>query len=233
MTNRLNSDNMYECEHCGKGFTREKTLLVHVCEQRRRHLQGYEKGVQVGFLAYNRFFQLSQGATKDKTYEQFSKSPYYIAFVKFGRYVIGRTIIEADTYIDWLITQRVKIDEWCFEATYDLYLKSKLLTEPVEPALERTVKFMQEWGEEQKAEWNHFFYYVNMNKAVEMINAGKISPWAIYNCKSGQKMLEDMNDEQINLIETVINPPWWKKLFKQKQLDVDFAKDVLKTAGIE
>ena len=233
MTNRLNSDNMYECEHCGKGFTREKTLLVHVCEQRRRHLQGYEKGVQVGFLAYNRFFQLSQGATKDKTYEQFSKSPYYIAFVKFGRYVIGRTIIEADTYIDWLITQRIKIDEWCFEATYDLYLKSKLLTEPVEPALERTVKFMQEWGEEQKAEWNHFFYYVNMNKAVEMINAGKISPWAIYNCKSGQKLLEDMNDEQINLVETVINPPCWKKLFKQKQLDVDFAKDVLKTAGIE
>ena len=46
-------------------------------------------------------------------------------------------------------------------------------------------------------------------------------------------MLEDMNDEQINLVSTVINPPWWKKLFKAKSLDVDFAKDVLRQASIE
>ena len=224
---------MHECEHCGKEFTREKTLIVHVCEQKRRHLQRDEKGVQVGFLAYNRFFQLSQGATKDKTYEHFSRSPYYIAFVKFGRYVIGRTIIEADTFIDWLISQRVKIDEWSKEATYDMYLKSKLLTEPVEPALERTIKNMQTWAKVESAEWQHFFHYVNLNKAVEMINAGKISPWVIYHCKSGQKMLEDMNDEQISLISVVIDPQWWKKLFRTKSADVDFAKEILRTANIQ
>lgn len=232
MTSKLNSNNMHECEHCGKSFTREKTLIVHVCEQKRRHLQQNEKGVQVGFLAYNRFFQLSQGASKDKTYEHFSRSPYYIAFCKFGRYVIGRTIIEADTFIDWLITQQVKIDEWCKETTYDMYLKSKLLTEPVEPALERTIKNMQIWAEKENAEWKHFFSYVNLNKAVEMINAGKISPWAIYHCKSGQKLLEDMNDEQIDLVSVVIDPQWWKKLFRTKSTDVDFAKEILRTAGV-
>ena len=30
-----------------------------------------------------------------------------------------------------------------------------------------------------------------------MINQGKISPWAIYQCESGKKLLSDMNDEQI------------------------------------
>ena len=66
---------MYECEHCGKQFTRERTLMVHVCEQKRRYMQRDEKGVQVGFLAYNRFFQLAQGATKDKTYQHFAIFP--------------------------------------------------------------------------------------------------------------------------------------------------------------
>ena len=47
---------MYQCEHCGKEFTRERTLIVHVCEQKRRYMQRDEKGVQVGYLAYNRFF---------------------------------------------------------------------------------------------------------------------------------------------------------------------------------
>ena len=175
---------------------------------------------------------MAQGSTKDKTYEHFSRSPYYIAFVKFGRHIISRTIIEADTFIDWVITQQVKIDEWCKETTYDMYLKSKLLTEPVEPALERTIKNMQIWAEKENAEWKHFFSYVNLNKAVEMINAGKISPWAIYHCKSGQKLLEDMNDEQIDLVSVVIDPQWWKKLFRTKSTDVDFAKEILRTAGI-
>ena len=224
---------MYECDHCGKQFSRERTLMVHVCEQKRRYMQRDEKGVQVGFLAYNRFFQLAQGATKDKTYQHFAKSPYYIAFCKFGRHVISRTIIEADTFIDWLITQNVGIDEWAKEATYDLYLKSKLLTEPVEPALERTIKSMQDWAKNESAEWQHFFYYVNINRAVEMINQGKISPWAIYQCESGKKLLSDMNDEQIQLVSTVIDPQWWKKQFKSKPDDVDFAKQVLQSAGIE
>ena len=119
------------------------------------------------------------------------------------------------------------------EATYDMYLKSKLLTEPVEPALERTIKSMQEWAQKESAEWKHFFYYVNINRAVEMINQGKISPWVLYNCKSGQKLLSDMSDEQIELIMLVINPEWWKKLFRTKTNDVDFAKEVLHKAGIE
>ena len=72
---------MYECEHCGKEFTRERTLIVHVCEQKRRYMQRDEKGVQVGFLAYNRFFQLAQGATKDKTYQHFAKSHTTLHFV--------------------------------------------------------------------------------------------------------------------------------------------------------
>ena len=66
-----------------------------------------------------------------------------------------------------------------------------------------------------------------------MINQGKISPWAIFNCESGQKLLSDMNDEQIQLIATVIDPQWWKKQFKSKPTDVDFAKEVLRSAGIE
>ena len=132
-----------------------------------------------------------------------------------------------------MITQNVGIDAWDKEGTYDTYLQSKLLTEPVEPALERTIKSMQEWAQKESAEWKHFFYYVNINRAVEMINQGKISPWAIFNCESGQKLLGDMNDEQIQLIATVIDPPWWKKVFKSKPTDVDFAKEVLRTAGVE
>ena len=55
-----------------------------MCEPKRRHLQKDEKRVQLGYLTFNRFYKLCQKATENKTYEQFCKSPYYNAFVKFG-----------------------------------------------------------------------------------------------------------------------------------------------------
>ena len=72
----------FECQFCKKSFKREKTLAVHLCEQKRRWINRDEKYVRLGFLAYNRFYEITQGATKQKTYEHFTKSNYYTVFAK-------------------------------------------------------------------------------------------------------------------------------------------------------
>jgi hypothetical protein len=41
-------DQPYICEHCKSKFSKEKTLVVHMCEQKRRHLAIGEKHVQIG-----------------------------------------------------------------------------------------------------------------------------------------------------------------------------------------
>jgi len=45
----------FRCIHCDKSFMKEKTLIAHMCEQKRRALQKDEKRVQAGLLTYNRF----------------------------------------------------------------------------------------------------------------------------------------------------------------------------------
>jgi hypothetical protein len=77
-----------KCPFCGKTFTRERTLQVHMCEPKRRHLQKNEKWVQNAFLVFQRFYQIHQNSTKEKTYDDFCKSAYYNAFVKFGRFMM-------------------------------------------------------------------------------------------------------------------------------------------------
>ena len=46
-------DKPFVCEYCGKGYTREKTLLAHMCEKKRRHLQKDEKRVRFGHYVFN------------------------------------------------------------------------------------------------------------------------------------------------------------------------------------
>ena len=70
-----NSEKPYVCEYCGSGYTREKTLAVHMCQPKRRFLQRKEKRVQLGLIAFNKFYKLSAGAKKEKTHDEFDKSP--------------------------------------------------------------------------------------------------------------------------------------------------------------
>jgi len=115
------SEKPYVCEYCGTGYSKEKTLAVHVCEQKRRHLQKNEKRVTLGFYAFQRFYTLSAGSRKDKTYEEFCKSPYYNAFVKFGSFVNNVRPLYPEKYVDHVVTSGVKLDHWCREEMYEKY----------------------------------------------------------------------------------------------------------------
>ena len=84
---KMSTSKPYVCEYCNTGYTREKTLSVHMCEKKRRALQKDEKRVRFGLYAFQRFYILSAGSKREKTYEEFCSSPYYNAFVKFGSFI--------------------------------------------------------------------------------------------------------------------------------------------------
>ena len=79
----------YSCQFCKKEFVKESTLESHVCESKRRHLEIDDRGVQLGFRAFLRFFEVAAKSSRTKNYSDFVSSPYYRAFVKFGKYIIG------------------------------------------------------------------------------------------------------------------------------------------------
>ncbi len=226
-------DKPYICEYCGNGYTREKTLAVHMCQPKRRALQKNEKRVQLGTYAFNQFYKLSAGAKKDKTYEEFCKSPYYNAFVKFGSFISNVRPLYPERYIDYVVTSGVKLDHWCKEEMYEKYATNLIKKEGVETALERSVMTMMEWAEENEpAPWNHYFQHVSLNRAVWHIKDGKVSPWLLLNCRSGKEMLSKLNDEQLNMVYHIMDPEHWAMRFKRTPNDVQLVKDVAKESNL-
>jgi len=226
-------DKPYVCEYCGNGYTREKTLAVHMCQPKRRALQKNEKRVQLGMYAFNQFYKLSAGAKKDKTYEEFCKSPYYNAFVKFGSFISNVRPLYPEKYIDYVVTSGVKLDHWCKEEMYEKYATNLIKKEGVETALERSVMTMMEWSEENEpAPWNHYFQHVSLNRAVWHIKDGKVSPWLLLNCRSGKEMLSKLNDEQLNMVYNIMDPEHWAMRFKRTPNDVQLVKDVAKESNL-
>ena len=227
-----NSDKPYVCEYCNTGYTREKTLIAHMCEQKRRRLQKDEKRVTLGFLAFQKFYRLSAGAKRDKTYEEFCKSQYYNAFVKFGSFISNVKPLYPEKYIDWVVTSGVKLDHWCKDDLYERYVIELVHKEDVTVALERSVKTMMEWADENESVWQHYFRYVSLNRAVWHIKDGKVSPWLVLNCKTGKEMLSKFNEEQLEMIYHMINPEHWAIKFRKQVSDVELVKEIAKEGGI-
>ena len=118
----LTMDKPYVCQFCGGKYMQEKTLAVHMCQPKRRALQKNEKRVQLGMYAFNQFYKLSAGSKKNKTYEDFCKSPYYNAFVKFGSFVSNVRPLYPERYVDYVVTSGVKLDHWCRDELYEKYV---------------------------------------------------------------------------------------------------------------
>jgi hypothetical protein len=225
-------EQLFNCKYCNAKFTKEKTLSVHMCEQKRRFLQKDERRVQLGYQTFIRFYELCQKVEKTKTYEEFCKSPYYSAFVKFGSFLSNVKPLYPHKYIDYVVTSGVKLDHWCREELYQKYAVDLILREKVETAMERSIKTMMDWGDEKEAQWNDYFRYASLNRAVMDIKDGKISPWIILNCKSGKEMMSRFNDEQLQIVYPIMDPNHWTLRFKRLPADVEMVKEVSKEAKL-
>jgi len=211
---------------------KESTLAAHMCEKKRRALQKDEKRVRYGFYAFQRFYKLSAGTKREKTYDEFCRSPYYNAFCRFGSFISNVRPLYPEKYIDHVVTSGVKLDHWARDTMYEKYVLEFILKEDVHTALERSIQTMIEWAEENNSIWNHYFLYVSLNRAVWHIKDGKISPWLILNCKTGKEMLSKFNDEQLELVYHVINPEHWALRFKRHSSDVQLVKEVAKESNL-
>jgi hypothetical protein len=233
MTNQ--SSPTYKCKYCEKEFRKESSLAVHLCEVKRRWQQERETGVQFGLQAYLRFYEMTQGSAKMKSYTDFVASPYYRAFVKFGRHMVAIRAVNPRAFIDWVIKENKKLDHWCHEKVYLEYLKQYMRKEAVQDALERALKEMQDYADEHqefKNGFNDYFRFGNPNRICYHISTGRISPWIVYNCDSGVEFLSNLSEEQIGIVMPWIDPEYWQRKFKDYVADTEWIKEILKEAKL-
>lgn len=225
----------FKCKYCDKEYRKESTLAAHQCEPKRRAQQEKEVGVQFGLQTYLRFYEMTQGSAKLKSYADFATSPYYSAFVKFGRHIVAIRAVNPSAFMDYVIKQNKKIDYWTHESVYVEYLHQYLKRENAQDALERALITMQEYVDEHPDIRNGFRDYFrlgNSNRICHHIVNGRISPWVIFNCKSGVEFLESLSEEQIAMILPWIDPEHWQHRFNDYLADTEWVKMILKEAGL-
>ena len=205
--------------------------MVHLCEQKRRHAERDETGVRMGMQAYLRFYEITQGSARLKTWDDFVKSPYYKAFVRFGRHCQNIRAVNPSRFTDWLIRGNRKIDHWCRDAVYTEWLNEYVRLESVADALARGIETAIEFSERSSASAHDFLRYGNDNAICFAITNGRITAWVLYNCESGQGFLSRINQEQLTMIWPWIDSDFWDQRFRDHMADQEYARAMLAQAG--
>jgi hypothetical protein len=114
---------------------------------------------------------------------------------------------------------------------YTEYLIDYLRVENVNDALARAMEFGIDWAEHGGNPAEDCLRYGNTNAVVYAVTAGRISPWILYNCESGQKFLSELDATQIAMIWPYIDSEVWMKKFADYVADQEYVKEMLSKAG--
>ena len=223
--------NKFCCEFCSREFIRETTMMKHLCENKRRWQDKDMPGNRIGFQCWLNFYVKNTLAKKARSYLDFTKSSYYLVFVKFGHYCININAINITRYADWLIKNKIKIDSWASDTNYTKFLLEYVKDEDPLDALARSIETTIELAKNENIPSKDLLRYGHPNKICYSIANGRISPWMLYQCNSGVEFLGKLNETQQRMILDYINPEQWAAKFMRSADIVKQVKILLKSAG--
>jgi hypothetical protein len=224
---KIAATDKHSCEFCNRSFVRESTLLKHICEYKHRWLERDRRGNQIGFQSWLQFYTKNSLSKKVRTYEEFIKSAYYTAFVKFGAYSVAMNCVNVSRFVDFLLKENIKLDTWTSDANYTKFLLEYTKTENALDAVTRTVSHCLDLAEAEKLQPNDYLRYGNRNKICYAITTGRISPWVLYQSESGVKLLDELAHDQVKMVYDYINPVQWAIKFSKEVDKADEIKQLM------
>lgn len=223
----------FTCGFCNKTFMKESTYLVHLCERKRRWIDRDTKHAKVGFMVFQKFYEVSYGAArKPKTVDEFIKSNLYTAFMSFGRYIVNNNVINPSDFIMFVIKSGVPLKNWESPVLYEKYVRELNKKETPYAAVERHFLLVKQWSIDTGEEMYDFFRKISPAQATMWIQTGRISPWVLFNCESANDMIGRLSEEQLDLIYSYIDPEFWKIKFKMNEGDANIVREELKAFGM-
>ncbi len=216
----------YHCEYCGNYFRKEKTLINHACEPRRRWLNKDHQNSILAFMAFDMFFQ-KMAPNQKRDFQAFIKSPYYNGFMKWADFVIANDVGMSKQYLNYLIENAVPLNKWNSDFVLEKFISSFVLKENPESAVIRTIEFLNKWSEYNQKPMANFFVEEHSNKIILQFKLGKLSPWFLFVSDVAQQWFDSLNEDQLMAMQRFIDPNIWKRKVALYNKEVMELKSIL------
>ena len=106
------------------------------------------------------------------------------------------------------------------------------LKEEPKRAVESVILLAEEWGNENNGHWTEFFDQVSPSRATHFIITGRISPWIIYGTSAGQRLVDRLNEKELEIVVNHINVNTWKHKLKKYPASLNALEIIDETSSL-
>lgn len=220
------------CAYCGSLFKTQRGATTHACG--RMKLAEGVGGMQAA-RAYDlfAFWSVYNGfATKQKKFEQFTRSPYFRVFVDFVAYCERSGVTSSREYLRWLSDKRIPSKKWSVDSVLTHHRLELHRREDAISASTRCVDRIVIWCSQKGAAPSYFFDLATGSELVSWVKAGKMSPWVLLLSEHGERALGKLSEEQMHSLAGSLDVPYWIDVFVSKPVVVEEVKLVLDSVGL-
>lgn len=219
---------LFKCEYCHIGFKTEKGFGKHKCKAMVRETDFHSINGQVAWEYYKLWMRLKHrtATSKSNTFKQSKYFYFFFRFVKFSKHV---KMPDVDVFISLMVKDNIEPSLWENDAAYRKYLEFITRKLPAEDLVKITVKTIISIADAGDVEINEIFDVLEPNEVIQLIGQGRLSPWLLLKSrKFNEFFIKKTSNEERIIMETIINPEYWRKRFEQHPKDVKLVKKYIK-----
>ncbi len=202
----------YRCTFCDKDFTRKSWYERHMCEKKRRFLDKNNIVIIRAHRLFNHWQKRLklQRRGKEKTMEEYIKSPYYKLFVRLTEFTDRVYVVSHFKYLDWLIDRRIPEVNWFDDSGMQEYQDYIRLSENPESQAKDTCAHIRSWCEDHDIAVHDFFTSITPGQALNMIRSNELCPWVLFGYKpSMDSLMSRIEGEVLYTLDDHINVHYW------------------------
>lgn len=221
----------FECKFCGQRYVKEERFKKHECELMRRYnFVREEKRGRVAFTVYKTWIEV-RGYQVPKV-STFIESRYYNSILKFVDFYNEVMLPDLRDYIEFMVKDNFLPQMWTNNSVYEEYITS--FDDRVKPLKQAaiTFKYLDMLAKALDCEIAEVFDYIYVSEITKLIQCRRLSPWVLLLSKRFHRYMEDCNEDELMVLQTMVNQDIWLPKMRAKPSACNTIRKLTKELGI-
>ena len=163
----------------------------------------------------------------------FKNSKYFTAFYNFSDFVKKAHLPDVKVFIDLMVRTNVDPNYWSSDAAYRRYLEHVTRKLPAKDLARITIKTLFDIADAAEVDVSKVFDVLTPNEVIQLLHQRRLSPWILLNSKKfADFFINHTSTEEKVIMETIVNPDYWKDRFKKQPKDVKMVQKYVAELGL-
>jgi hypothetical protein len=212
-------ERQYRCAFCDKEFIRKSWFDKHQCAKKKRFMESNNLNTIKALRLFNHW-QRRTGLLfhgKEKTLEEFCKSPFYNTFMKLVSFTNKEYIVSGFKYLDWLVEESIPERDWFNERDLHKYHEYIRRNEEARSQAETTCRNIKAWCQKHESTPMEFFKRITPGQALNMVKENRLSPWVLFSYRPCvENLTSRLEGEVLFTLDEHINVNYWLDKIKSE-----------------